>query len=78
MLVPDHALTTTKDWFCVIDWRSLKLPRVSHSSMGAGTQAESPPTDFICRFWYHLLNPNLRLACRTSEAERRLATSAGD
>eukprot|EP00435_Cladocopium_sp_Y103_P006856 s1452_g2.t1 len=65
MLVPEHTLTNTEDWFHMLEWRSLKLPRVARSSLAAETQAAAcaaDATDFICKFWSYFENPNRKLS----------------
>ena len=64
MLVPEHTLTNTEDWFHLLEWRSLKLPRVARSSLAAEAQAAASAadaTDFICKFYSYLENPNRKL-----------------
>ena len=65
ILVPDEALTNVESWFHVLDWRSLKLPRVARSSLAAEAQAAAQAADsvdYVCRFWECLCSPGLRLA----------------
>eukprot|EP00435_Cladocopium_sp_Y103_P073124 s421_g42.t1 len=65
ILVPEHTLTNTEDWFHMIKWRSLKLPRVARSSLAAETQAApyaADATDFICKFWSYFKNPDRKLS----------------
>ena len=64
MLVPEHTLTNTEDWLHLLEWRSLKLPRVARSSLAAEAQAAASaadPTDFICKFYSYLEDPNRKL-----------------
>ena len=42
----------------MVDWRSLRMSRSSEAQ--AGGQA-SDAVDFICRYWHHLLEPDLPL-----------------
>ena len=65
MLAPEHTLQNQEDSFHLLEWRSLKLPRVARSSLSAETQAAAhaaDATDLICRFFDHLCNPDLKLA----------------
>ena len=65
MLIHEHLLSSSEEGdYHVIDWRSFKTPRVSRSSLGAEAQAggqASDAVDFICRYWHHLLEPDLPL-----------------
>ena len=65
LLVNQSLLTSSEEGeYHVIDWRSFKTPRVARSSLGAEAQAggqAADSVDFACRFWQHLLQPNLRL-----------------
>ena len=65
LLVPEHTLVNQEDNFHMLEWRSMKLPRVARSSLAAETQAAAQATDAtdaVCKFWDHLLCPNLQLA----------------
>ena len=49
----------------VLDWKSFKTPRVARSSLGAEAQAggqASVAVDFTCRYWHHILEPDMALA----------------
>ena len=48
----------------ILDWRSMKTPRIARSSLAAESQAGGQAVDaveFVCRFWHHLEYPNLPL-----------------
>ena len=65
MLAPEHTLVNQKDWFHLLDWRSLKPPRVARSSLAAEAQAAAQAadaTDFVSKFYDHMVNPDLQLA----------------
>ena len=65
MFINEQLMSSSqKGDYRVIDWRSFKTPRVSRSSLGAEAQAggqASDAVDFICRYWHHLLEPDLPL-----------------
>ena len=64
VLVNKKALEAEECDYHVWDWRSFKLPRVARSSLSAEAQAAGQATDALelcCRFWEHLLDPNLSL-----------------
>lgn len=64
MLAPKHVLETHEDVYHILDWKSFKLPRVARSSLAAEAQAAafaSDATEFVCRYYEHLLWPDLSL-----------------
>ena len=65
MLINEQLMTSPEEGdYHVIDWRSFKTPRVSRSSLGAEAQAggqASDAVDFACRYWHHMLQPDLPL-----------------
>ena len=64
MLVPQSTFDGVESEYHVIDWKSLKLPRVARSSLGAEAQSAGQccdAIDFCCQFWGHLLQPRLPL-----------------
>eukprot|EP00438_Fugacium_kawagutii_P009740 Skav214264 [mRNA] locus=scaffold1877:74991:79319:+ [translate_table: standard] len=65
LLAPKRVLETEEDFYHILDWRSFKLPRVARSSLAAEAQAAgvaSDATEFTCRYYEHLLHPDLPLA----------------
>ena len=65
LLAPKGILETGEDVYHILDWRSFKLPRVARSSLAAESQAAgcaSDATEFACRYFEHLLKPQLKLA----------------
>lgn len=65
MLAPRRILETEEDFYHILDWKSLKLPRVARSSLSAEAQAAAcaaGSTEFACRYLEHLKQPNLTLA----------------
>ena len=64
MLVPQETFEGTECPYHLIDWKSSKLPRIARSSLGSESQAAGQAVDaldFCCRFWGHLLQPDLPL-----------------
>ena len=64
MIVPERVFNGEEADYHVIDWKSAKLPRVARSSLAAEAQAAGQavdPVDFVCRFWEHLLKPDMSL-----------------
>ena len=64
MLVPQETFEGTECPYHLIDWKSSKLPRIARSSLGSESQAAGQAVDaldFCCRFWEHLLQPDLPL-----------------
>ena len=65
MLVNDRLMNSNhEDFYHILDWRSFKTPQVARSSLGAEAQAggqASDAVDFTCRYWHHLLDPDLSL-----------------
>eukprot|EP00913_Durusdinium_trenchii_P003738 g3460.t1 len=65
MMVNDKLMKSDdEDFYHILDWKSFKTPRVARSSLGAEAQAggqASDATDFVCRYWHHLLEPDLPL-----------------
>ena len=64
MVVPECVFNGEEAEYHVIDWKSAKLPRVARSSLAAEAQAAGQAVDsvdFVCRFWEHLLKPNMSL-----------------
>ena len=48
----------------ILDWKSFKTPRVARSSLGAEAQGGGQAVDsvdYVCRYWEHLLHPDLSL-----------------
>ena len=65
MLAPRRILETEEDFYHILDWRSQKLPRVARNSLAAEAQAAAcaaDSTEFVCRYFEHLKQPNLSLA----------------
>ena len=65
LLAPKGILETREDVYHILDWRSFKLPRVARSSLAAESQAAgcaADATEFACRFFEHLIKPQLKLA----------------
>ena len=65
MLAPKRILETEEDSYHILDWRSQKLPRVARSSLAAEAQAAAcaaDSTEFVCRYFEHLRQPNLSLS----------------
>ena len=59
-----NALEAEEGDYHVWDWRSFKLPRVARSSLSAEAQAAGQASDALelcCRFWEHLIKPQLKL-----------------
>ena len=64
MLAPKKILETEEDFYHILDWRSLKLPRIARSSLAAEAQAAacaSDATEFACRYFEHLRSPTVPL-----------------
>ena len=62
MINEDLMHSAEEGEYHILDWRSFKTPRVSRSSLGAEAQAggqASDAVDFACRYWRHLLEPNM-------------------
>ena len=65
MLAPKRILETEEDSYHILDWHSQKLPRVARSSLAAEAQAAAcaaDSTEFVCRYFEHLRQPNLSLS----------------
>ena len=65
MLAPRRILETEEDHYHILDWRSQKLPRVARSSLAAEARAAAcaaDSTEFVCRYFEHLRQPNLSLS----------------
>ena len=65
MLAPRRILETEEDFYQILESRSQKLPRVASSSLAAEAQAAAcaaDSTEFVCRYFEHLKQPNLTLA----------------
>ena len=61
MLVPECTFHGEE---AMVDWRSMKLPRVARSSLAAEAQAAGQACDaldFASRFWEHMLHPKTSL-----------------
>ena len=64
MLAPRKILETEEGDYHILDWRSLKLPRIARSSLAAEAQAAacaSDATEFACRYFEHLKSPTVPL-----------------
>ena len=64
MLAPRKILETEEGDYLILDWRSLKLPRIARSSLAAEAQAAacaSDATEFACRYFEHLKSPTVPL-----------------
>ena len=64
MLAPKKILETEEDYYQILDWRSMKLPRIARSSLAAEAQAAacaSDATEFACRYFEHLRAPTVAL-----------------
>ena len=64
MLAPRKILETEEGDYHILDWRSLKLPRIARSSLAAEAQAAacaSDATEFACRYFEHLKSPTVSL-----------------
>ena len=64
MLAPKKILETEEDYYQILDWRSMKLPRIARSSLAAEAQAAacaSDATEFACRYFEHLKAPTVVL-----------------
>ena len=64
MLAPRKILETEEGDYHILDWRSLKLPRIARSSLAAEAQAAacaSDATEFACRYFEHLRSPTVPL-----------------
>ena len=64
MLAPKKILETEEDFYHILDWRSLKLPRIARSSLAAEAQAAacaSDATEFACRYFEYLGSPTVPL-----------------
>ena len=65
MLAPKRILEMEEDYYHILDWKSLKLPRVARSSLSAEAQAAAcaaDSTEFACRYFEQLKKPNVTLA----------------
>ena len=65
LLAPKHVLETQEDVYHILDWKSFKLPRVARSSLSAEAQSAgcaADATEFACRYYEHLLQPDVPLA----------------
>ena len=70
MLVPKETFEGTECSYHLIDWKSSKLPRIARSSLGSESQAAGQAVDaldFCCRYWEHLLKPDLPLRSLVQE-----------
>ncbi len=64
MLAPRKILETEEGDYHILDWKSLKLPRIARSSLAAEAQAAacaSDATEFACRYFEHLKAPTIPL-----------------
>ena len=64
MLVAQQTFEGIESPYHLIDWKSSKLPRIARSSLGSESQAAGQAVDaldFCCRYWEHLLKPDLPL-----------------
>ena len=64
MMAPKKILETEEDYYQILDWRSMKLPRIARSSLAAEAQAAacaSDATEFACRYFEHLKAPTVVL-----------------
>ena len=62
LLTHKEAFEGVETPYHVLDWKSMKLPRVARSSLAAEAQASGAAADnveFIVRFWNELFNPQL-------------------
>ena len=65
LLAPKQVLETQEDVYHILDWKSFKLPRVARSSLSAEAQSAgcaADATEFACRYYEHLLQPDVPLA----------------
>ena len=82
MLAPRKILETEEGDYHILDWKSLKLPRIARSSLAAEAQAAacaSDATEFACRYFEHLKSPGVPLRDllqRKSSLEPVLITDA--
>ena len=75
LLTHKEAFEGVETPYHVLDWKSMKLPRVARSSLAAEAQASSAAADnveFIVRFWNELFNPQLELKSNLALLESSL------
>ncbi|CAK9058722.1 unnamed protein product [Durusdinium trenchii] len=75
LLTDKEAFEGVETPYHVLDWKSMKLPRVARSSLAAEAQASSAAADnveFIVRFWNELFNPQLELKSNLAVTESSL------
>ena len=81
ILAPKHVLETHEDVYHILDWKSFKLPSVARSSLSAEAQAAgcaADATEFACRYYEHLLQPDVPLATLINLKSRLAPTLVSD
>ena len=81
LLAPKHVLETHEDVYHIVDWKSFKLPRVARSSLSAEAQSAgcaADATEFACRYYEHLLQPDVPLATLINMKSRLAPTLVTD
>ena len=65
MLANNHVLESGEGPYHILDWKSFRLPRVARSSLSAEEPVagcSGDATEFACRYFEHLRNPDWSLA----------------